>query len=66
MDWKKAVTTLKAHVGVETDKALYEAVGFHNTNLASIKRGGATFGNVERLCKACGVNVSTFISWGEK
>ena len=66
MDWIRAVTRLKAHIGVETDKALYERAGFHCSNLTSIKRGGASFANIEKLCSACGIKPSQFFAWGEK
>ena len=67
MDWKKAVTTLKAHAGVETDKALCDCVkGFHSTNLASVKRGVSTFANIEKLCIAWDATPSQFFAWGEQ
>ena len=66
MDWIKAVTTLKAHAGVQTDKDLCSGIiGFHPTNLTSVKKGGATFVNIEKLCNAHCVKPSTFIAWGE-
>lgn len=67
MDWLKAVATLKANTGIETDKELCEGmVRFHATNLASIKKGGATFASIEKLCNAYNIKPSTFIAWGEK
>ncbi len=66
MNWTKAVIALKAHMTYQTDKALYEHAGMHGTAIATIKRGTASFVNIEKLCTACKVKPSTFISWGEE
>ncbi|MFS1538041.1 MAG: helix-turn-helix domain-containing protein [Candidatus Phlomobacter fragariae] len=65
MNWSKAILQLKAKSGVQTNKDLYEKAGVTPSAFAAIKKGTATFKNVEKLCSAWSIKPSEFISWGE-
>jgi hypothetical protein len=66
MNWKKSVLELKAFTGVSTDKGLYLPAKVSPNAFASIKRGTASFENIEKLCYQWGVKPSQFIKWGEQ
>lgn len=65
MNWKRAILELKAHTDTATDKALYLPAKVSPNAFAAIKRGTATFANIEKLCYQWDVKPSQFFKWGE-
>ena len=65
MNWKKAILELKVHTATATDKGLYQPAKVSPSAFAAIKRGTATFHNIEKLCYQWNVRPSQFFKWGE-
>ncbi|BAQ84277.1 helix-turn-helix family protein [uncultured Mediterranean phage uvMED] len=67
MDTKRALNIAKAQAGIDTDKELKQATGFHNDTLAGIKNGSdkITIGTYKRLCDVCNISLTEFFSLAE-